>query len=181
MGWLKNLLGFGDDPETAKAKKRMAADQADARRRFVFCVLSMSYEVDPGYLPAHSSKAVREWYGIGDRDELISRIRNYAGSIDANNGYDGFLGTFLARGGEGANYLSADESWNMAFEVGRRIQATFGSWREFGLAYLAGHVAYRESQGDSPERLAEMRDNVSQRISRHENTLWAATPFNTPL
>lgn len=181
MRWLKNLLGFGEDPKTAAARKRMAQDEHDPRRRFVFGVLAMSYEVDPGYLPEHGRTAIREWYGIADRDDLLRRIHDYVEGYNDSRGYDALLGTFLARAGFAAEMLGEEESWNLAFAAARTIQPAYASWADYGRGYLAGHLAYRETQGDDSEKLARSRNNITERIAKHERELWTRTPFDTQL
>jgi len=181
MGWFKNLLGLGDDPATAKARKLMKQDQHDARRRFVFGVLGISYKVDPGYLTEHSVKAVRDWYGLGTREELITRIQEYSQPGADNQAYDSFLASFLARAGYGIGWLGEEESWSLAFDAARQVQQHYPSWADYGRGYLAGQLAYRAKQGDDEARLSEIRENVTAKIANHDANLWAQTPFNTQL
>lgn len=178
MNWFKKLFGGGEE---AESRKRMAGDEHDPRRRFVFGVLAMSYEVDPGYMPKHAAMAIREWYGVEDRDDLLSRIHDYVEGYNDSRAYDAFLGTFLARAGFGAGMLSEEESWNLAFSASRTIQTAYASWGDYGRGYLVGHLGYRKEQGDDSDTLKERRKTVEERIARHERELWPRTPFQTSL
>lgn len=178
MSWLKKLFGGGEE---AQARQRMAQDEQDARRRFVFGVLAMSYEVDPGYMPKHSTMAIREWYGIEGRDDLLQRIHDYVEGYNDSRAYDAFLGTFLARAGFGAGLLSEQESWDLAISAARTVQPKYASWGDYGQGFLAGHLDYHKNNGNDAEELADRRKNVLERIARHERELWPRTPFQTPL
>jgi Protein of unknown function (DUF1266) len=178
MSWLKKLFGGGEE---AEARQRMAADEHDARRRFAFGVLAMSYEVDPGYMPKHSATAIREWYGVEGREDLLGRIHDYIKGYNDSRAYDAFLGTFLARAGFGASLLSEAESWDLAVSAARTVQPAYASWGDFGQGFLAGHLAYHQSNGDDADDLEERRKKVVERIARHERELWPRTPFQTPL
>ena len=70
MGWLSRLFS-GEDAESREARRRMAIDMQDPRKTFVWGVVSISYEVDPAYLPAHASTAIREWYGVRSPDDIV--------------------------------------------------------------------------------------------------------------
>ena len=177
FGKLLSMLGFGDDPETAEAKRRMTQDAADPRRRMVFGLLAMSYELDPAYLQGHATTAIREWYDLSSADQLRKEVHAY---LRSNDGYDVFRAVFLARAGQGAGMLTEDESWNLAFEAVRRAQAGYTDWPHYGAGYLAGHMKYRKSQGDDEATLARYHGNITQRMQKNQTGAWTV-PFRTPV
>ena len=133
---IKSFLGLGPDPEVVRAKARMAEDSRDPRKAFIQGILAMSYEADPGYLPGHAETAIREWYGVQSRQELIESIQGFIQSSRSTPGYNVFRSVFLARAGYGAGFLSEDESWRWAFFAGQRAQQIYGQWEEYGQGYL---------------------------------------------
>jgi hypothetical protein len=179
MGFLDSVLGliFGEDEETKVARKKMVEDAKDPRKRFVFGVLSISYKVDPGYLPQHAKTAVTEWYGIKSPADL--EAINFG--VAQHPGYNLYRKCFLARAGFGAGMIDDAKSWALALAEGRKVQQAFGSWDEYGRSYLAGHLAYRAAEGDSPQRLAEIEASTNKRIAEIAKEVWAGVPFGTPL
>jgi hypothetical protein len=179
MSFIDTVLGFifGEDEETKAARKKMAADANDPRKRFVFGVLAISYKVDPGYLPQHAKTALTDWYGIRSPADL----ENMSFGVAEHPGYNLYRKCFLARAGYGAGMIGEDKSWTLALNECRQIQRTFASWDELGRSYLAGHLAYRASEGDSAARLAEIQANTTKRLSEIQKEVWAGVPFGTPL
>ena len=178
---LLNLVGLGDPPDVAQAKQRMAADQADPRRRVVWGILAISQAADPAYMAEHASTAVREWYGIKSADELERRVQDYLAGGIGTPGYDIFRAAFLARAGLGAGMLMEGRSWQLAFEAGRTMQRHYQTWQHYGMGYLEGHLAYRASEGDPPDRVAEIRQNLLMKMGElMKGSAWSA-PFATPM
>jgi len=178
---LKAALGFGDTPEVAAAKSRTVVDGQDPRKRFVFGMLSLSYDADPAYLVSLATKAMRQWYGIGSGKELQERIEFYLQGTGSTPGYDAYRVAFMARAGHGAGLANDVDSWQWAWRAARKIQQSYAGWTQFGMGYLEGHLAYRKSEGDADEVLSEYRNNIMARIREQTSGLWAQTPFQTPL
>lgn len=175
---LLSMIGLRDDSETAEARRRMSADAADPRRRFVFGLLAVSYELDPGYLVEHATTAVGDWYGIASRDELQRRFRDYLEGGSAPPGYDIFRAVFLARAGHAAGLLGEEESWALAFQGARKAQASYPSFAAYGAGYLEGHITYRQSQGDTAATLARCRQNIGKTLQELQRGPWARTPYD---
>jgi hypothetical protein len=178
---IKAVLGLGDSPEVAAAKARTLIDTQDARKRFVFGMLSLSYEADPAYLTELATTAMREWYGIGSSKELRERIEFYLEGTGSTPGYDAYRAAFMARAGHGAGLASEVDSWEWALRAARKAQQSYPGWTQFAMGYLEGHLAYRKSEGDTDEALVGYRNNIMARIRDQTNGLWAQTPFQTPL
>ena len=182
---IKSLFGMGepDPPEVVEAKRRMALDATDPRKRFIWGMLaiSASERADPAYLPAFATKAVREWYGMKSRERLLENIDYYIGGTGSTPGYDAFRAIFMARAGFGAGMLSEDESWEAAYRVARKYRPAYPSWNHYANGYLDGHLAFRSKQGDSEDDLARYRRNILERQRVAANTVWAQTPYETPL
>jgi hypothetical protein len=178
---LKSLLGAGEDPELVEAKRRTEMDRMDPRRRFVFGVLAISYQADPGYMVEHARTAVRDWYGISTRAELVERLEDYLRVSMSTPGYDAYRATFLARTGLPAALLNEGESWTWALAAARLVQRSYPGWREYGMGYLEGHLAYRQSQGDDAATVARYRQNLMVAIDKQSRDVWARTPFATAL
>lgn len=180
MGWLSRLFG-GEDEETRNARKRMEADRAaDPRRTFVWGVVAVSYELDPGYLPAHATEAIRDWYSVKSAEDLLSRT---PADFVANDhvAYNQYRLCFLARAGHGAGLLDEASSWGMAIRHAAVLQQHYRSWQEYGQGYLEGHLSYRAQQGDSPQQLAEYRTSIGERLAHKQRTVWAGIPWTTRL
>ncbi|HVR18763.1 MAG TPA: DUF1266 domain-containing protein [Polyangiaceae bacterium] len=183
---IKALFGMGekaDPPEVVEAKRRMAIDAAEPRKRYVWCVLaiSTSERVDPGYLPEFASKAIREWYGMKSREKLLENIAYYIGGTGSTPGYDAFRAAFMARAGFGAGMLSEDESWDAAFRVVRNLKRSYPSWDHYANGYLDGHLAFRKKQGDSDDALQRYRRNILERQRIIASTVWPQTPYEMPV
>lgn len=179
MGWLSRLFG-GEDAETREARKRMDVDLRDPRRAFVWGIVAVSYDVDPGYLRAHATEAIRDWYGVTSAQDLLSRN---ASSFVANEhvAYNQFRLCFLARAGYGAGLVDEATSWDMAFRNAAIAQQHYAGWQQYGQGYLEGHLSYRADQGDSPERLSEIRNSISQKLQLKQRTVWSAIPWDARL
>lgn len=73
-----------------------------------------------------------------------SLIKNYDKSIP-NAGilaWDYGRYVFLCRDGIYLNYTSEEETWNLMLKVAKLAQKTYSSWREYGLAYIAGRQVW---------------------------------------
>jgi hypothetical protein len=183
---LKSLFGMGeeaDPPEVAHAKQVMAADAADARKRYVWCVLaiSTSERADPGYLPAFAGTAILEWYGMKSREELLENIDYYIDGTGSTPGYDIFRAVFMARAGFGAGLLNEKESWEAAFRAARKLKQTYPSWNHYANGYLEGHLTYRKSQGDEADELERYRRNILEQQRVVAGSVWPQTPYETPV
>jgi hypothetical protein len=181
---LKSALGIGEDPVVTEAKRRTQLDLADPRKRFVCGMLEISPNVsgaDPAYQTDFAKTAITEWYGIKSPQDLGRRIQDYIDGYGSSPAYDIFRAVFLARAGFGAGYLDDAGSWSWAFAAARKLQQTYPSWNHYGMAYLEGHLEYRKSEGDDPQRLQEIRQNLTQSMSELSRGIWGQTPFNTPL
>jgi hypothetical protein len=179
MGFLKNLFGGGGNPATREAKQKMALDQADPRKAFVWGVLAVSYEVDPAYLPEHAREAVNKWYGIQSASKLLAMT---AQGLSANQhpAYNQYRLCFLARAAYGAGLLDEAGSWALAFQHAAPLQRAYADWASYGQGYLAGHLAYREKEGDSPAQLAQYRANIEKRLLARQRDCWSSIAWNTP-
>jgi hypothetical protein len=171
-------LGHGE------VKEKMDADHQDPRKRLVWCLLAVSpgANSDPAYRAKFADTALREWYGMNDKEELLENIDFYVEGTGSTPGYDAYRAVFMARAGFGAGMLSEQESWDAAFKVVRNLQQKYQGWNEYGAGYLEGHLAYREEQGDDSERLNEIRRNVIESITElNQRGIWTQTPFRTPV
>lgn len=179
MRWLSRLFR-GDDAETREARKRMEVDLRDPRRAFVWGIVAVSYDVDPAYLRDHATEAIRDWYGVTSAQDLLSWT---GASFVANEhvAYNQFRLCFLARAGYGAGLLDEATSWQMAFRNATIAQQHYSSWQHYGQGYLEGHLSYRAHQGDSPERLNEIRNSITEKLQLKQRTVWSAIPWNTQL
>ena len=62
------------------------------------------------------------------------------------------------------------------------MQRHYQTWQHYGMGYLDGHVAFRGTQGDSPARLAEIRQNLLGTMGRLMSGGGAWTsPFAVPM
>jgi hypothetical protein len=178
---LDSLLGLGADAETLLAKRRMLADSADQRRRFVQAALAIGRDLDPAYRPAEAESALAELYGIHGREQLVATIYAYLAGRDSTAAYDAFSAMFLARAGVGARLLTELESWTLAFEAGKKIQRSYTGWTFYALGYLHAHLARCERLGEGAEKLERSRAKILARMSKHESEIWSVTPFDAPL
>jgi hypothetical protein len=179
LSFIKKLFG-GEDAESKEARLRMAADLQDPRRAFVWGVLAISYDKDPGYLKSHATEAIRDWYGVSSAADLRSYTAEDFGTR-SHPAYNQFRLCFVARAGYGAGLLDEATSWSWAIQEAAVAQRHYRSWDEYAQGYIAGHLEYRASQGDPPERLEEIRRNISGDITKVHRTVWTAIPFHTPL
>lgn len=157
--------------------KRMKADHQDPNKGRVFGILAISYAVDPGYLTGHATTAIREWYGITSSADLVGRIQNYLQPGSPCVAYDAFRAAFLARAGEGAQTLTADESWSMAFRAVQEVQGAYANWQEYGQGYIVGHTDYRKTQGDDEQTIISMQTHKVQKVAELSNGIWAQFPL----
>lgn len=158
----------------------MDVDRRDPRRAFVWGIVAVSYEVDPGYLKAHATEAIRDWYGVASAAELLSRT---GADFNANEhvAYNQFRLCFLARAGYGAGLVDEATSWDLAFRHAALAQQHYASWQHFGQGYLDGHLSYRAYEGDPPDRLQEVRVGITQKLQLKDRTVWSAIPWTTRL
>lgn len=178
---IKALLS-SEDPEIAAAKVRMVADQKqDPRRHYIFGLLAMSQRADPAYLPELAQMAVREWYGLSSAEQLKKRIAAYVAGTGSTPAYDAFRAIFLARAGQGAGLLDEEESWDWAFRAARKVQQAYRSWASYGAGYIEGHLAYRNSQGDAAETIAQYRKNLEEKCAGPLQEIWQGSSFALPL
>lgn len=49
---------------------------------------------------------------------------------------------FLCRDGVYLNYISDEEAWSLMLKVAKLAQKAYSSWREYGLAYIAGRQTW---------------------------------------
>jgi hypothetical protein len=177
---LTSLLGGGPKSEVERAIELTEADRSDPRKRYVFAVLAVSCEGDPGYMPEHAAKAVRTWYRIGSPEELVTRMTRYLDGTSERLAYDTFRAAFLARAGFAAGLIAEPASWEWALRAARVVQTRFRSFEEYGHAYVEGHVWYRASQGDGEAALAEVRQAKLALLARLSSDVWTVS-FGTPL
>lgn len=176
MGLLDKLLDLfaGEAPEVKAARRAMQADASvDPRRGFVVGLLAVSYEVDPGYLRAHATEALTDWYDV----RSAAAIAAYRFGVPDGGAYDAYRHAFLARAGFAAGMLTEAHSWELAFRQAATVAHRYRSWPEYGEGYLQGHLAYRRDQGDSPTRLTEIEASTRTRLAKLASTRWAAQPF----
>ncbi|MBK6921716.1 MAG: DUF1266 domain-containing protein [Deltaproteobacteria bacterium] len=179
MGWLSRLFS-GEDAETREARRRMAVDMQDPRKTFVWGVVSISYELDPAYLPAHANTAIREWYGVRSADDIL-RWTAADFTANAHPGYNQYRLCFLARAGYGAGVLDEATSWSLAIPHAAVLQQHYPDWLAYGHGYLEGHLSYRAGEGDDAAKLAEIRKRTEERIALRQRTVWCAIPWHTPM
>lgn len=177
---LTSLFGGGEKSEYELAMERTGSDGLDPRKRFVFCVLAVSNDVDPAYMVERSKTAVGEWYGIHSASKLEERITGYLEVGFSTPAYDAFRAAFLARAGLAAGLLSEGASWDAAFKAGRKVQASYASFRDYGMGYVEGHLDYRKNQGDPVARLAEIRQSKLSHMGDLVKDVWKLS-FTTPL
>lgn len=170
----------GEDAESKHARERMAVDLRDPRKAFVWGVVAVSYKLDPGYLTAHATEAIRDWYGVKDAASLMSFSPQSFGTR-SHPGYNHYRLAFLARAGFGAGMIDEATSWAWAIREAAAVQRAYPSWEAYGEGYLAGHLEYRASQGDPPARLAEIRASVQATLAEKARTVWVGIPYATPL
>ncbi|MEZ4365488.1 MAG: DUF1266 domain-containing protein [Kofleriaceae bacterium] len=179
FGALKKLFS-GEDAETRAARLQMTTDLADPRRAFVWGVVAVSYKLDPGYLKAHATEAIRDWYGISSAQQLLGFRAEHFGTR-SHPAYNQYRLVFLARAGFGAGLIDAETSWGWAMREAAVVQQHYGSWQDYGQGYVAGHLEYRASQGDPPARLEEIRGNLTTQLAAKQREVWVAVPFHTPM
>ena len=177
MGFLSRLFG-GEDAETKEARTRMEQDRRDPRRTFVWGVVAASYELDPAYLRAHATEAIRDWYGVKSAHDIVSWT---AADFTANGhvAYNQYRLCFLARAGFGAGVLDEATSWDLAIRHAAVLQQHYRSWQDYGQGYLEGHLSYRQHEGDPPAKLAEYRASIQERLALKHRTVWCAIPWET--
>lgn len=140
-----------------------------------------------GYGPrarARSRDAVvvlrRDW-DIRDAIELREMLNERLGTTpDAGQAafHWGTLGA-VAEWGYQAYYLSAEEAWNTAVHAAQKLQATFGSWREYVTAYQAWREGRHEQGPDDP---AFGGDTLSvMGLLEDPRFTWHNVPWETPL
>jgi len=178
---LKSALGLGGDPELAAAQHRMQVDHQDPRKRFVFAVIAISYKADPAYQEGFAKMAIRDWYGIGSPEKLGIRISGFLRGTSSTPAYDAFRATFLARAGVPAGMLTDEESWTWALRAGQMVQRSYPSFMHYGMGYLDGHLAYRQSCGDEPAALERYRHNLLATMNELTRSLWTQISFDTAL
>lgn len=180
LGWLQSLFGGGEDPEVKGARAKMAIDRKDPRKLYVWGVLCVAEEHDPGWKPSYAKTAVTEWYGIRSKEQLLAQTSDgfRAGGHPA---YDHFRMAFLARAGFGAGLLTDEESWERSFVAARAVQRAYDGWKAYGEGYRDGHLAYRTTMGDAPAQLAQYRKNLDAKIAEKQRTVWVAVPWGTDL
>lgn len=170
MGFLDKI--FGKSPEIKAAEQSMANDaRADPRCAQVFGLVGVAYQVDPGYLKEHSTKAIREWYSV----KSIADVDNYRFEIDTYPGYNVYRRVFLARAAFGAGLTDAQGSWSRAFAQLQIAQQMFPSWEAYGTSYLEGSLAYNAQQKVSPQRLEEIRASAQKRQNELRGGVWRMT------
>jgi hypothetical protein len=179
LNWLKSLFA-GEDPEAKQAREKMAIDRQDPRKLFVWGILCMAEEHDPGWKPSYATTAITEWYGIADKAALLAQTAD-GFRASGHPAYDQFRLAFLARAGFGAGMLTEAESWDLAFRAARAVQRTYPDWTAYGAGYRDGHLAYRASCGDPPDQLAQYRQNLDAKIAEKQRTVWVAVPWASNL
>jgi hypothetical protein len=180
--WKKvaSLFGAGTKSELTRCIELTNADRGDPRKRYVFAVLAVSCEGDPGYMPEHANKAVRTWYRIGSQEELVVRMTKYLDGTSERLAYDTFRAAFLARAGYAAGLIAEPASWDFALRAARVVKSQFRSFEEYGLGYIEGHLWYRAGQGDTPAALEEARRSKLALFEKLATDVWKI-PFSTPL
>ena len=177
---LKSALGL-EAPEIVEARRRMALDHQDPRRRFVFAVLAISCAVDPAYDEELAHTAITEWYGIRSRDRLAPAIDRFLRGTNSTPAYDAFRAAFLARAGQGAGMLDVMSAWAWAGRAGQLVQRSYPSFLHYGMGYIDGHLDYRRSEGDDAATLERHRQNLLTKAGRLAKRVWAQTPYETHL
>ena len=177
---LKSALRL-EAPEIIEARRRMALDHQDPRRRFVFAVLAISCAVDPAYDEDAACTAITDGYGIRSRDRLAPAIDRFVGGTGSTPAYDAFRAAFLARAGQGAGMLDVMSAWAWACRAGQLVQRSYPSFRDYGMGYVDGHLDDRRSQGDDAATIERHRQNLLAKVDRLARGVWARAPFDTHL
>jgi hypothetical protein len=177
---LKSALRL-EAPEVIEARRRMALDHQDPRRRFVFALLAISCAVDPAYDEDAAHAAITDGYGIRSRDRVVPEIGRFLGGTGSTPAYDAFRAAFLARAGQGAGMLDVMSAWAWAGRAGQLVQRSYPSFRDYGMGYIDGHLDHRRREGDDPATLERQRQTLLTRVGRHARGVWARTPFDTHL
>jgi hypothetical protein len=176
---LKYRIGFGDELSAARA--RMHADHEDPRKRFVFSILAISYPTDPAYRPEFARTAVRDWYGVGSPAAVVEAITGYVQGSSSTPAYDAFRAAFLARAALPGGLVTEAESWAWGRRAGERVQQSYRDFAAYAVGYVEGHLDYRRRCGDRDDRLEHHRQSLAATAAALGATLWARTPFDTPL
>jgi len=116
---------------------------------------------------------------IRTRDELLSTIdsllQDHGNRMELAWNYSRAVN--LARWGYGANFLSEDETWNLIVPAAQRLQLSFGSWQELGLAYLNARSRWYTNE-DTSRRAAEYAYRV---LLTDPAGPWRKYPWNLDL
>ncbi|AKN29853.1 hypothetical protein Ccar_02945 [Clostridium carboxidivorans P7] len=109
-----------------------------------------------------------------------SLIKNYD-KITPNAGviaWDYGRYIFLCRDGVFLNYISSEEAWNLMLKVAKLAQKAYSSWREYGLAYIAGRQTWLKNMS---------ADSAEEQVSKIKNLIidkespWNTLDWNTNL
>jgi hypothetical protein len=102
---------------------------------------------------------------LKDEGDRVHIVWNYSRAIN------------VARWGYGATLLSEDETWNIIVPAAQRLQLSFGSWQELGLAYLEGRRRWYTEE----DRSRRQGENAYRVLLTDPNSPWRKYPWNLDL
>lgn len=85
---------------------------------------------------------------------------------------------FLCRDGALLNYISEQEAWKLMLKAAKLAQKAYSSWREFGLAYIAGRQTWLSniSEESTEEQVSKIKNLIIDKESP-----WNRLDWNTEL
>jgi len=107
-------------------------------------------------------------------------VKNYDYSIGCGKlrSWDYGRYVFLCRAGAFLNYISEEEAWDFMKEVAKKAQKAYSSWKEYGLAYVAGKQYWQEL---ITEDYANKQIKLIKNLIVKEDSPWNMLDWNTPL
>lgn len=140
----------------------MAEDARDPARAWLQVAFGFINFRDPAYTSgdvACRASLKRDW-SIESREALLQRAEKLELMMQANPAWHGIRLINMLRIGVGAGYLKAEESWERALTVGRKLQPAYQSWDEVAAAIQAALDAQTGTWVEAARK--SLDDNISQ-------------------
>ncbi|MCB9895992.1 MAG: DUF1266 domain-containing protein [Planctomycetes bacterium] len=162
---------------TKAIEASMAEDAQDPARAWLQVAFGFINYRDPAYASgdvACQASLKRDW-SIDNRDDLLKRADRLALMLPADPAWHGVRLINMLRIGAGAGYLSQEESWRRALEVGRQVKAAHDSWQ--GVAD-AMNAALDKQKG---EWVAAARKSLNENLAQLKQSNFRGVAYDTSL
>lgn len=174
VAWQRMRKG---SPKRVKAQRLEADARVPLRRWCQAACMLVSRDCDYGHLArGDARRMLQRWWHVHGTRELRDALDTLAHSGNPDNAWELLRFILVARLGEAAGMLQADESWSLSAPVAARLQAAYDDWQDMAQSYVRARRQWRELALDGSED-DDSTLWIVENMSTLRATMWTEVPF----